>query len=286
MQKRDVALREIDRFAELSNLSASLGDAAIALREQHEKISEDFLKTIDQADAEAERRLEAGENPLGVAMLVYRAGCVLKALSILENVDEATAQNLEVQRWKAVFMMEAGRSEEAFVALGQLEGAASQSRYTQWRTPAALASLTNADYDRAISLWSTIAEEAQTRRMMNLLNSLPLAGSPSRWPHLQISAAQSAQFPMRTEASNMLFDVALCHLEKGDADRAVETFKECLDTMPESSYRPLIHFYLKTLTGEDIEIIPPSNQIPIEHDMFASEEEPKAKAKAKPKPEK
>ena len=145
MQKRDLALREIDRFAELSDQNVTLGDGLAAAKDQHETISLEFADTIDRVEVEIERRLEAGENPLGVAMLAYRAGCVLKALSVMEGIDQLAVQDLDAQRWHALFLLEAGRSEEAYVKVGQLEGAARQTWYNQWRNPAALVSLTNAN---------------------------------------------------------------------------------------------------------------------------------------------
>ena len=70
-----------------------------------------------------------------------------------------------------------------------------------------------------------------------------------------------------------LLSAALAEVELGHNERAVERFHEMLDVVPETPLRPLIAFYLGVLRAEEIDIVNPSDRIPITAELFAADPE-------------
>ncbi len=252
--KPDLALRAVEDYRQLMDQNTDVRGAATQLEQGFEEPSSTLIQTVDGASQQVDSLLQTDQDRLQIALVAYHQfGCVLKALEVLQSAEGAIGQSAEVQKLQALFLLEAGRPQDAFEVITRL----TKTGYAQWRTPAAFTSLAKADYARAVSLWSTAADEMQTGRIT------------------QVQPALSANTSMRTEVAIMLFNVALCHLETGETELAVKALHQTLNVMPETEFRPLIGFYLAALTGETIDLIPPSDRIPIEPDMFATEEEAK-----------
>jgi hypothetical protein len=271
-QKRDLTLRELKIFnSQLTFASTSTNPAAVRRRLDYQRIEQQLAEEVDQISQRAESALNAGENHLTVAQFAYQSGCVLKALDVLENAPSMVHQSLEVQRFKAVLLIEAGRCEEASIQLEQMEAVAQRDGFARWRSPAALVSLGNANYPRAISIWNKGADELETRTKVSLLRSLPLASIPGAWPLGQTSAAITALHQYPAQAADDLFNVALSELESGNNSKAADVFYRVLEINPNTRMRPLIRFYLLQLTGETIDPVAPSDQIPTTADMFTED---------------
>jgi len=270
--KRDLALRELKLFnSQLATASNSTSPEAVRRRMYYQEIEQRLTDEVEQISQRANSLFNNGADPLTVGQFAYQHGCILKALDVIENAPSIVHQNLEVQRFKAVLLLESGQCEEASNQLEQMEAVAQRDRFTRWRSPAALASLGNANYARAISIWNKEADELETRIKVSLLQSLPLAAIPRTWPLGQTSAAISALHQFPSQAADDLFNVALSELETGNNSRAVEVFHRVLEFKPDSPMRPLIHFYLLQLTDEEIDPVAPSDQIPTTADMFTED---------------
>jgi predicted TPR repeat methyltransferase len=57
-------------------------------------------------------------------------------------------------------------------------------------------------------------------------------------------------------------------VERGQLEDAAKNLRLVLELDPENAGRPLIAFYLRQLTGEEIDELPPSESVPI---LFADE---------------
>lgn len=251
--KTDLALRAVKDYRQLIDQNTNARRATTQREQGFEELSSTLIQTVDGASQQVDSLLQTDQDRLQIAIFAYHEfGCVLKALEVLQSAGGEIGQLSGVKKLQALFLLEAGRPQAAFESITKL----AKTGYAQWRTPAAFTSLAKADYARAVSLWSTAADEMQTGRIT------------------QIQPTLSANTSIRTEVAIALFNVALCHLETGETKLAVKALHQTLNVMPETEFRPLIGFYLATLTGETIDLIPPSD-LPMKSDMFAPEEEAK-----------
>ena len=90
--------------------------------------------------------------------------------------------------------------------------------------------------------------------------------------------------------SEILFNVAACHLESGQVNQAGDELVRLLDDVPDSHLRPLAQFYLSLITKKKLELIDnlgPAEMIPVEPEMFQPEPgQPKTPPKKAPAPKK
>jgi hypothetical protein len=68
------------------------------------------------------------------------------------------------------------------------------------------------------------------------------------------------------------FNRGMAQLERGNSATAAGILRNVLDSDPETPLRPVVGWYLSLLTGESIDLLPPSEHIPIRGDMFAPDE--------------
>ena len=62
---------------------------------------------------------------------------------------------------------------------------------------------------------------------------------------------------------------------------AEKFLREILDQTPETPLRPLVRYYLIQISGEDVELLPPSERIPIDAETFYQEEKEPVKEETK-----
>jgi hypothetical protein len=81
--------------------------------------------------------------------------------------------------------------------------------------------------------------------------------------------------------SELLFNVAMSHLEAGRVNQAGDELTRMIDEVPDSHLRPLAQFYISQITNKPLELrdsVGPLQMIPVEAEMFGSE--PKAAPKS------
>ncbi len=264
----DLALRELQAIDQaLANAPAILPDDSDQRRYQIEVLKQlqVFEKRIEQVNKELEQIAAKGQPPLVLAQIAAERGCVLKALDYLEGNPESAADGLEMRRLRAIFLLEAGRAEDAALEIGLLEEPARQAGVVHWREPAAVSSLTNADYDRAAELLGEAIDQTRNAAWTRLLFTLPPRAGEQQdpWPLPAAASAFEFLFRMPEELGGLRMLQALVQLEGGRRKQAIESFHAVLSDNPETAVRIPVAWYLYQLTGEEVETLPPSEQIPL-----------------------
>jgi len=293
-RKLELAL-DVLRRVEL--LTARLTDKSVGserFQQQSEIQSREMLISLYKNVID---RLEEGiiqQTPhLQLADIAYQRGCVLYALTLLDEDPESISGNPQIQMFRALLLMEAGRTQEASETMARLEAVVERFPGLRWRNQAAIISLANARYPRAATLWVDEAHQQEEKRLGTMLDMLPfVAPNPGlfvqsanlSWPLLQTMTSENSLIQTPNISARRLFESALCHLERGDNQAADTQLRELLEINPETVLRPLVVSYIHLITDEIIDPEPPSQWIPITLDMFAVEEDSKQRP-AKENPE-
>jgi hypothetical protein len=97
-------------------------------------------------------------------------------------------------------------------------------------------------------------------------------GQQDTWPltTARVSASAAIEFPELWAA--VQYQQAMLRLEDGDVDDAQKSLRELLKVHPNWSQRILAVYYLRLISGEEIPLEPPSDEIPITPDLLAPEE--------------
>jgi tetratricopeptide (TPR) repeat protein len=163
-------------------------------------------------------------------------------------------------------LIEVGRLEEAYEAAGQLEGAAAESGFREWRAARALTHILHGEYDQAAQTWTGEAQTLEDTAFGKLLGSIPVRDAPppnNPWPlSLTVNAAEY-YFQLPSQTSTLWMSAGLAQLEAGQLPKAIQSLRKALEKNPESADRRLIVFYLSQLTGEEYDILPPSESVPV-----------------------
>lgn len=284
--KADLALRELELLNDAMESAPEGSEEEQAERDQMFRREDYFHKMMEALDAELANLTQQGAGPAQLALFAFQQrGCVLKALEQLDRNPEVL-ENMDVKRLRVLLLMESGRAEEAYIETGMLEEIARQGGNAQgWTELTALASLANADYLRAVQLWTDSADQIDRMSLQRLLAGIaPTPGNPQSpqppWP-IPLTEAAAMYFAQRPQlVSSLRRQVALVELEAGGLEKAQRNFRALLKANPESPARPLAAVYLYQLTGEEIDPLPPSERIPI---LF--EDEPGAKKQDAKEPE-
>lgn len=278
-ERLDLALRALERYQSFIDLDEDeLTLEQIDHQRQIVAAEEQLRQRIEPLLQQVDELLTPEADRFQVAAQAFGAGLPLKALEVLEAEDGYLARNPAAHSFYAMLLMEAGRPEEAANTVGMLEGIAGQAPLPQWQPTAALISLANADYARAIRFWMNEARDLQQRRTgsaLFLLETLPLAVPSARlpenfaWPLGPMSVLPSTLLEIPYEMAGLEFNAALASLEMGANEQAKVRLEATLETAPETPLRPLVRFYQYLLTGELIELgPPPTDWIPDEESLF------------------
>lgn len=284
--KADLAMRELEFINRAMAALPEGSEEELAERDQMLRREEYFHKMMEALEIELAQLTQQGYGPAQLALFAYQQrGCVLKALEQLDRNPEVLEQ-MDVKRLRVLLLIESGRAEEAYIETGMLEEVARQGGNAQgWTELTAIASLANADYLRAVQLWSDSADTIDRISLQRLLAGIaPSPANPQSpqppWP-TTVTEAAAMYFTQRPQlVSSMRRQVAMVELEAGGLEKAQRNFRAMLQANPETPARPLAAFYLQQITGEEIDPLPPSERIPI---LF--EEEPDAKKPDTKKPD-
>jgi tetratricopeptide (TPR) repeat protein len=266
--KLDLALEILDRIEALTP------DRTQSEIESRKKLSDPFNTFTEQL----EEGKKKGALPLQIANAAYQNGCVLHTLKILDEDPELLFENPQTQVFHAFLLMEAGRIKEASDSMERLVAVVERFPNLKWRSQAAILSLANARYPRAASLWREEALQQQEQRLGTMLDMLPFVSpipeyldryAGLSWPLQQTMSSVKTLIQDPANSIRLLFDSALCHLERGDNQTAESQLRQILEIDPETQLRQIVITYLHLITDERFEIEPPSMRIPISRDMFA-----------------
>jgi tetratricopeptide (TPR) repeat protein len=270
--KYDLALKSFNQAMNLMGNSTSNEKELQQLAIRSQKLDE-FVNTTIQ---EIKKSLGEKLNPVIEAQFAYQKGCVLHSRNLILNEQEMFNQTPELKVFQAHVLMETGDLEQAFQLSSELEQIADQFGMKNWATQAAYANLGLADYQKSSSIWIKEAEKLEHEQVFKLIQNTPFVSfntestSTKQWPLNQIISSAEALYTASESASSHRFNAALSLLEAGNNKDAEKNLRQILNHTPETPLRPLIRFYLFQLTGEAIDMLPPSERIPINPGMFHS----------------
>lgn len=271
----DLILRELQAIDELTaNTSAASLDADES-QQRRASLREHSESRRDAMQEQLTLRLEQGQSGAELAAQVYAAGFVLEALRLLNLDAEAVSKSPELQLLQSLLRFESGEIEEVY-GLFEYE---SEENISAWRITAAWTRLAHGEYEKAIELWTTQSSLTERASVSALLATLPMVQSPFHsigdlnvWPTQHKFLFDNAQLVIASENSSLLWYRAMAQLEGGNPQLAAKTMMGLLETTPNSTFRPLIRFYLFAINDEQIDLEPPSEWIPIDADTFMPDE--------------
>lgn len=269
----DLAQAALQEYLRLVSARVDLSEAERERKERLTPLRSVLAARIEDAKARVQGAQGNQADVLTLARLAYQSGCVDYALELLEAEPNFLALNPEAQLMQAQLLLEAGRAEEASLALGKLEGIADRYPQLRWRWPAALTYLANGRYGSAVAHLKEQKKSALERELTGILQSMPLVQPPQAWPQQQTDKVLGALYRWPIERAQVDLNIAMTFMESGEVDEAKETLETTVDENPDTPLRRLVLFYLSQLTGETYDVRPPSDWIPVSPDMFASDKE-------------
>ena len=287
LNRVDLALESLKRFDELTRLPKGASEAQIeARRQQIDDPLQRLISNVEPVKKQIEREFhpEDGKDPpdpIEYALLLTdeqpgRNVFIGAALQLI-NDDVQRAASPEVLLLKAQWMMEAGifkdeatamTLDEMFQDLGEQGGQGAN------RTTLAISRLAYADFDQANQLWQGELARLEQQRLGDALRHLPLVLRPQQWPFDQLNSTMNLVLLHPSMQSELLFNVALSHLEAGRVNQAGDELTRLIDDVPDSHLRPLAQFYIAQITNKPLELrdsVGPLEMIPVEAEMFGSE---------------
>jgi len=299
LNRLDLALESLKRFDALTRLPEGTGEAEVeARRQQVDDPLQRLISSVEPVRKELEKTFHSeagGETPnrLEYALLLTREqpgrGVFIGTALKLVNEDIENTANPEVLLLKAQWMMEAGifRDEATAMTLDEMfQDLGEQSAEDTSRTTLAISRLAYADYEQANQLWQGELARLEQRRLSNALRNLPLVLRPQQWPFDQFNSTMNLMLLHPSMQSEILFNVAMSHLEAGRVNQAGDELTRLLDDVPDSHLRPLAQFYISQITNKSLELIDsvgPSEMIRVEAEMFRAGTKDAPKPKAAPK---
>lgn len=276
--KIDLALRELQAYHDQSQRFRSFSPAGSEEEKQTSAELERLQQGIREMEEECERLAEkVPQNQLGGFRMsfFYGRGLILKAMQELEMLPPEAMSNPEIMQIRALCLLEAGRTEEAYDLSGQLEGMGPQLAAQDWRGVRTISLLTNGEYDRAIQLWEEASMEATRNKLADVLFNLSphfVTTRPLNWPVTETEKAWNYFNFFTNQISSIKLSTALTQIEEGENRKAGETLHEILDQNPETPERRTIAYYLTMIQQTPIDPLPPSERVPV---LFAPEADKK-----------
>ncbi len=289
LNRQDLALDSLKQFDELTPLPKGAGEQQIELRRREvDDPLQDLISEVEGVKKEIDERFnteDGGETPnrLEHAMRLTEEqpgrGVFIGTALKLINDDAQLAASPEVRLLKAQWMMEAGifRDETTAMTLDEMfQELGEQGDRAASRTTLAISRLAYADYEQANQLWQGELAQLEQRRLGDALRKLPLVLPPLQWPFDQLNSTMNLVLLHPSMQSEILFNVAMCHLEAGRVNQAGDELTRLLNDVPDSHLRPLAQFYISQITNKPLELIDsvgPMEMIPVEPEMFGPEPE-------------
>ncbi len=294
LSRVDLALESLKRFDELTRLPKGASEAQIeARRQQIDDPLQRLISNVEPVKKEIQKRFhpEDGTDPpnrveYALALTREQPGrnvFIGEALKLI-NDDVQKAANPEVLLLKAQWMMEAGifKDEATAMTLDEMfQDLGEQSGQSASRTTLAISRLAYADFDQANQLWQGELARLEQQLLGDALRHLPLVLRPQQWPFDQLNSTMNLVLLHPSMRSELLFNVAMSHLEAGRVNQAGDELTRMIDEVPDSHLRPLAQFYISQITNKPLELrdsVGPLQMIPVEAEMFGSE--PKAAPKS------
>jgi len=262
----DLAARELkaidQRLSQIKNPGKDEEKKIEENRRLQERL-EEKLRSVDDAAA----KLEENGQPAGQLIGYFlEQGCVLRALQRFGEAGDLLGPDPNARQIRAMLLIDAGQVEEAYTVAGLLEATAAETGFQDWQMPRMLTFLANAEYDRATQLLIQQAERQEKNAILKILIGLPpvsLPQVPAPWPLNEISGAFEYLYQMPSQTASQTLAAAILEVETGEVGKAEQHFHKVLAVAPETTDRTLIAIYLLLLNGEENDLLPPSQVVPV-----------------------
>jgi len=279
VEKRDLALTHFHRWLELQPPpTTGLDEATTKQLAELQKLLGQLEERVAAIEKEIAAQLAKGTPRPNLAMFAYQNGAVLTAIRILEEDQVGLMQVVQTQVMLAGWLMEAGRVEDADRMLRlveqrgpgveQIPGFVEHAAYAAWA---------QGDYARTAKLYEEAITRYEQQQLATALTSGPLTSATSiplpgeRYPALHVAALAEMEGRRGGELATLYWQLAMSRLEQGDLPAAKAALQDGLKKAPDNAYRPLYLWYWFCMTGEELDLEPPADWIPISPDMFSDE---------------
>ncbi len=287
LNRFDLALESLKRFDELTPLPKGADESQVeARRQQVDDPLQRLISSVEPVKKEIQETFHSttgGEPPdrIEFALLLTQEqpgrGVFIGTALQLVNDDIEKSGSPEILLLKARWMMEAGifHDEATAMTLDEIfQDLGEQSGQPASRTTLAISRLAYADFDQANQLLQGELAGLEKQRLGDALRTLPLILRPQQWPFDQVNSTMNLVLAHPSVQSEILFNVALSHLEAGRVDQAGDELTRLLDDVPDSHLRPLAQFYISQISNKPLELlhsVGPLEMIPVEAEMFVNE---------------
>lgn len=267
----DLTLEMIDRFLETVADNEKLSKRFAAPVRQFQSVRVNLM----QRKSDLEERLgpvvaDKSIDMVPVAAGLRSQGFPLRALELLKDNELAIAGKVQGQVELGMLLIECGRLAEAADVVAQLEPFAEDpSIPVAWTLQAAWLDQARGDQASAILRCERKLRQLEVSSIQAMLTAAPfvnpmpqLVVGGNTWPVSQAVLSGSV-FRARDEVAVLRWTVATAYLESGECSQAARTLNTLLESEPNSVLRPVAALYLGLITGEDVPMEPPGEQIPI-----------------------
>jgi tetratricopeptide (TPR) repeat protein len=273
----DAAYGLTQDLVEHTQLADDFDEAELRRREELLRIDDELGKATRQLQEMADKQLADGGDRLQVATALYQDGAIQHAAKLLQDDAVYVERTPSARLLLTMLLAELGAGVELDDSAVRLEAVGSADNLPRWRDAAAIAALSRGDFTVASQHWHREVNTRDRDGVQGLLYTAALNTSSFVWlgdlgypiSHLGLAGEATVRRPQEQLLGE--FNQAVCELERAHTTEATAALRRALDSAPTSPLRPLLRTYWYCLTGEALDLEPPTDWIPISADMFAAE---------------
>jgi tetratricopeptide (TPR) repeat protein len=264
LQHLDLADKYFDMLIHIlpddARIENFLFDGAQSLNLTKEDIvreSDNIKNELDRVKYDMEQLGTQLSSPIAKANYLVARGCPGMAIDQLNEAAAFAAPGFNVAPMLARLYVRIGQpgdseqgAEQQMLNIQGTGGMRPGEKEELW----ALIKLLQGDYDKARSfLEDAIAETRHSMAREALLN---FTGDLRGGPTLNLAFSPTSTVEDVDRRARMEFHLAMVFLEAGEPNEAAKHFKQVLDIRNDTSFRPVIGFYLERILGEKLEPLP------------------------------
>ena len=278
--RADLALEMILRVLEVIRENPDPADEDLQLARRFSDIKDRVEPQLEELNARIKQIRE--EQPevsrLQLAQILHQQGFSLRALEILEEDRTYISQDMMVQLEYALLLAQCGRLEDAEEQFATLQQIDDDPRTAPWMLQASWVSMARGDYDQAIVMCRKRLKSVEESSVRSTLATLPLVQPPAPlvmadidWSLVRLQSGRHSMLELPEQTAMLRWTIITCYLESARNKEAENVLNELLDAHPETRLRPIAAKYLELISGKPVDVIPPSDRVPV---LFAEDESP------------
>lgn len=224
------------------------------------------------------------EGVLAIAAEAAQNGSPLTAIELIERDLTVLSTDPALTMLYGTLLLNVGRIEEGWQQIEGMERMLPQppvplemaSIVGEWCRLGALANVAVGSLPRAGQLLGQQADLRNQLAMQGVFqHPFSAAGAPDQhalWALANTQTAVTAAVDFPEAWAGIQYQRAMLHLEEGSVDDGEKVLRELLRVHPNWSQRILAVYALMLITGEELSVEPPIDEIPVTPDIFAPEE--------------